>query len=176
MLRIHSFGRDRCFYDTHKMEPGQQVDFLGADCNIGECHRTNMEGRYVSKHRPTIIHAFGLRILGLSRDEEDPLLDHFFVAPTLGDTPYGGLWPGILCSTLRHASEEHADDPPDDPTAYLPGKRLSLPITVALRQSFSLYVTAAKTLPRAVDVRAMAFALECKPDQLLPLRLRLNRQ
>ena len=161
MPRLHGCveRRDKCYYDTHTMEPGQELRFM-RDCKIGEYHHTNMEvrGQLVSD-QTVFIFAVGLRLIGLSRDEEDLLLDHFIVTPCIGDHPFGP-YPGSVCSTLRYVNEEDAADPIDEPKAYLPGYVLLRPLCIPVRQNFALVINAAKTLPRTVTARGMLFTLQ----------------
>ena len=155
--------RDKCFYDTHIMEPGQELRFMGyPDCQVGEYHRTNMEvvGQLASD-QTAIIFAIGLRLIGLSRDEEDLLLDHFMVTPSIGYHSYGP-YPGNVCSTLRYVNEEDAADPIDKPRAYLPGYVLLRPLIIPARQNFALWISAAKTLPQTVNARGMVFTLQSR--------------
>jgi hypothetical protein len=143
------------------MEPGQEIRFLDTSSSIGKYHRTNMQlrGQLASNQTMTVC-AVGLRLIGLSRNEEDPLLDHFMVTVSIGDHPYGP-YPGNVCSTLRHVTA----DPIDEPHAYLPGYVLLRPLVIPIRMNFALVISAAKTLPRAVNVRGMLFTLNTREIQ-----------
>ncbi|KKK77994.1 hypothetical protein LCGC14_2848010 [marine sediment metagenome] len=146
MPRIHSSReiRDCVYYDTHKMEPGQHLLFFDTNESIGDLNRCNLHTPGVLVLDQTVfLFSVGLRILGTTRDEEDPLLDQFIVIPTLRNKPQNEL-PGNVCSTLRYVNKDQAADPVDDPIAFTPGYMFKTQIIVPVRQHFSLHIYRAK--------------------------------
>jgi hypothetical protein len=99
--------------------------------------------------------ALGLRLLNLTREQEDGLLDHFIVTPILGDRPYGER-PGSLLSTMRHTLEDETVDP-DNALLTTPGYILLMPIIVPVRMQFWVDVEVKAPLPRTVSARVLTF-------------------
>lgn len=157
MPRLHGVleRNDHVLFDTHRMEPGQVIRAFGADCPLGDGSRTNMRlPGYMAADQTLTILAIGLRIVGTTRDQEDPLLDHFRARLLLNGREYGP-WPGSLLSTLRYANEEdqiHINalgDGEDEVSPerirrfFIPGHVLQRPIAVPTRMRFELEVAAA---------------------------------
>lgn len=148
--------RDAVYYDTHLMEPGQEVQFLNHPSNIGDFHRTNMQTPGILSFDQTYtILGFGLRLIGTIREEEDLLLDQFTVNPIIGDRSYGPYL-GILCSVLKSEDEEPNDKIPK------PGYTLKRPLVIPVRMSFSLNVSRSPEPGPALVVRAMLFGLNTR--------------
>ncbi len=168
--------RDRVHFDTHTLEPGQTIhSAFRDDCVVDDPQRTNMENPgYLVSEMTAAVFAFGLRLLGKTRDEEDRLLDFITFNFFLGDRPYGP-YPGSLCSTLRFVNEEEeihindvaqADERPcgacDVRMRLLPGYILQRQIMVPVRQHIHVELAAADALPEAVIARAMLFTLHVR--------------
>ncbi len=181
MPRLHGMRerRDHVHFDTHAMEPGQTIrGVFGEDCAVDDPQRTNMvRPHFLVDDMTCRVFAFGLRLLGKTRDEEDVLLDFITFKPFVGDRRYGP-YPGSLCSTLRFVNEDeeiHINDvaeagaaaaaaeqrgvSDDIRTRLLPGYILQSPIVVPVRQTFRVELAAADALPEAVIARAMLFTL-----------------
>ncbi len=168
--------RDHVHFDTHPLEPGHTIPsvFLH-DCVVTDPQRTNMEiPGYLANDMTTAVFAFGLRLLGKTRDEEDRLLDFIMFTFFLGARPYGS-YPGSLCSTLRFVNEdeeihinevaesaERACGACDVRMRLLPGYILQRPLIVPVRQHIHVELAAAEALPEPVIARAMLFTLHVR--------------
>jgi hypothetical protein len=148
------------------MTESSRIDFFHSPF-IGDFRRTNLDypGLLGRRENATIIFSLGLRIMGLSRDEEDRLLDRFIVEPTVGDKPMG-RYPGNVLSTLRYINEDRPDreDPKDEKGyksvgGFLPGYILLKPWVIPVCQSFRVTVSLSTTLERSYDVRVLVFTL-----------------
>lgn len=167
---------DKVHYDTHLMEAGQKIDFMGGPLSIQDPeieHRTSLQiAGQLNRDLTYVILSIGLRMFGTTRDEEDRLLDYFTVTPRIGDRPYGP-YPGSVCSTMRFLAEEEPTIPEDlnpketiiDCTtcrSYSPGYIFLKPMILPVRQCFALEISASPHLPEATVVRGMVFGLNTR--------------
>lgn len=90
MLKLHGVRerRDKTWYDTHVMEPGQSRRFF-LDTEPGKLFKTNIEVPGCFAFDQTYVAlALGARCIGKTRGEEDLLLDHLRIQCIIGDKPY----------------------------------------------------------------------------------------
>lgn len=148
---------DEIYYDTHTINLGSHISFFGNE-NIGDRHLTNLIIANQLNDK-AIIFSLGVRLMGLTRDQEDPLLDHLLVSIEAGPRLHGPF-PGNLLSTFRYINEEDEKNPVQTPGAFLPGFVLLRPLVVPSRTQFKMIISASEKLPAPVDVRAMAFSIK----------------
>jgi hypothetical protein len=93
--------RDKIYYDTMVIEPGQDVRMFG-NRNIGNFHLCNLQiAGQLAPYGSFAMLAIGTRCVGKTREEEDLLLDHLCIEVMIGDRPYVDLY-GPYASMLRH--------------------------------------------------------------------------
>lgn len=154
---------DKIYYDTHNIEAGQKISFF-KDVDLYRClHNTDVviAGQFLDA---TVIFSFGVRLMGLTRDQEDVLLDDLMVQPVIRDKVFGPF-PGSVLSTLRYVNEDDEADPVKDPVFFLPGYVLLRPLLVSSRQTFRMDISASGNFPASLLVRAMVFTMHTRELQ-----------
>lgn len=170
--------RDKIFYDTRTVEPGQSVRFFtpDRDSGLGDRLITNMLiGGMLPAEWTHLVYAIGARVIGSSRDEEDRLLDHIRMSLSVMDRETHDIM-GPHASMLRHIfSREEldrlevvSDENPntDDDGVINPGfdcerrgYHFAIPIMIPARCGFDVLVEATRDLPRAVHMRIHLFGI-----------------
>lgn len=169
--------RDAIFYDTNKLEPGQEVQFFD-NKNVGDMFLTNLQvARELASDQTYVMLAIGVRLLGKTREQEDLLLDHLRVTINIGDIPrFTAVGPHV--SMLRHIFskeelerleredrqrfERHADESPRRAPPQRVGYHFARPIILPAGQLFYVEVEASKELPEAVTARVHIFGLQTR--------------
>lgn len=161
--------RDKTWWDTHFMEPGQTVKFFHTNTNIGRLHKTNLQvAGHFAGDQSYLVLGVGVRAVGKTRAEEDRLLDHLFFRLQLGNeigTDKGLSFTGTQASMTRHVfSGKELDELGEVQEAtnsrlcYL----LTNPLKIPKRQEFAVKAVAAPELPQGILVRVHLFGLQIR--------------
>jgi hypothetical protein len=147
------------------VEPGQTAHFFKQTSDV---HVSNNTAPGLIYDGTLVVMSLGLRLLGLTCDQEDVLLDHFVFDLIVGDKSQGP-WPGTVCSTLRALREDAPTlpIPKEEAHLYSPGYILKTPIIIPVKMGAGVLVEVSEKLPRPVSLRALLFTLHARDGDRL---------
>lgn len=164
MPRLHGTlcERDQPFYDTCRLEPGQEVRLFGR-YNVGYMHFTNIQvSGQLAADQTYVLRSIAARCIGRTREEEVALLDHILITLTVNDCPeHVAIGPQLSMLRDIFSAEELDEMQTVIDEGKLPVRRLGYhldpPSIIPVRVNVGVTVEAAPTLPHAVDLRVYLF-------------------